>query len=93
MTDACIQAVATCKHMSGQSNSSHSSLRMRFSNLVMREKFWESFANYLESQGQVRDFVNLANGLKSGTISPQNLSWLSALHMGQYSACETTCSM
>ena len=89
-TDACIQAVATYKNTS---NSSHPSLRKGFSNLVNEEKFWESFANYLESQGQARDFVHLANGLKSGAISPHNLSWLSALHMGQYSACETTCSM
>ena len=82
MTDACIQAVATCKNTSSQSNSSHSSLRKGFSNLVNEEKVWESFANYLESQGQARDFVHLANGLKSGAISPHNLSWLSALHMG-----------
>ena len=92
-TDACIQAVATCKNTSSQSNSSHPSLRKGFSNLVNEEKFWESFANYLESQGQARDFVHLANCLKSGAISPQNLSWLSALHMGRYSACESTCSM
>ena len=31
--------------------------------------------------------------MKSGSISHQNLSWLSALHMGHYSSCETTCSM
>ena len=92
-TDACIQAVTTCKNTSSQSNSSHPSLRKGFSNLVNEEKLWESFANYLQSQGQARDFVHLAYGLKSGAISPQNLSWLSALHMGQYSACETTCSM
>ena len=47
-TDACIQAVATYKNTSSQSNSSHSSLRKGFSNLVMEDKFWESFANYLE---------------------------------------------
>ena len=80
-TDACIQAVATCKNTSNQSNSSHPSLR-KVSNLVNEEKFWESFANYLQSQGQARDFVHLSNGLKSGVISPQNLSWLGALHMG-----------
>ena len=31
--------------------------------------------------------------MKSGAIRSQNLSWLSALYMGWYSACETTCSM
>ena len=93
LTDACIQAVATCKNTSSQSNSSHPSLRKELSNLVNEEKLWESFTNYLESQGQVRDFVHLANGLKSGAISPHNLSSLSALHMGRYNDCETTCSM
>ena len=82
LTDACIQAVTTCKNMFSQSNSSHPSLRKGFSNLVNEEKFWENFANYLQSQGQARDFVHLANGLKSGAISPQNPSWLSALLMG-----------
>ena len=57
LTDACIQAVTTCKNMSSQSNSSHPSLRKGFSNLVNEEQFWKSFANYLESQGQARDFV------------------------------------
>ena len=94
--DACNQAVATCKNTCSHYNSSHPThtmLKKGYSNLVRDEKFWESFANYLESQGQTRDFVNLANGLKSGSISHQNLSWLSALHMGHYSSCETTCSM
>ena len=94
--DACIQVITTCKNTSSYYNSSHPThtvLKKGYSNLVRDEKFWESFANYLESQGQTRDFVNLANGLKSGSKSHQNLSWLSALHMGHYSSCETTCSM
>ena len=83
--DACIQAITTCKNTSSHYNSSHHThtvLKKGYSNLVRDEKFWEHFANYLESQGQTRDFVNLANGLKSNSISHQNLSWLSALHMG-----------
>ena len=81
------------KNVSSQYKSSHPSLWKGFSNLVNEEIFWESFTNYLDSQGQTRDFVHLASGLKSGVISPHNFSWLSALHMGRYSACETTCSM
>ena len=60
-TDACIPALTTCKNMSSQCSSSHPSLRKGFSNLVNEEKFWESFAKYLQSQGQARDFVHLAN--------------------------------
>ena len=93
LRDACIQAVTTCKNVSSQYNSSYPSLGKGFSNLVNEEKFWENFANYLESQGQARDFVHLANGLKSGAISPHNLSWLSGLHMGRYCACQTACNM
>ena len=52
LTDTCIQAVTTCKNTFSQSNSSHPSLRKGFSNLVNEEKFWENFANYLQSQGQ-----------------------------------------
>ena len=94
--DAYIQVVTTHKNTSSHYNSSHPThtmLKTGYSNLVRDEKFWESFANYLESQRQTRDFFHLANGLKYGSISHQNLSWLSALHMGCYSSCETTCSM
>ena len=60
LLDECIQAITICKNTSSHYNSSHPThtmLKKGYSNLVRDEKFWESFANYLESQGQTKDLI------------------------------------
>ena len=59
---------------------------------------WTNFLDYLSKKGQLSDFTNLAEGLMSGelmsiSIDSRNLSWISALHIGQYSTCKSTTGM
>ena len=54
---------------------------------------WNNFLDYLSKKGQLSDFKNLAEGLMSGSIDSRNLSWISALHIGQYSICKSTTRM
>ena len=49
--------------------------------------------NGLHNQGQLTDFLNLAQGLLDGKIKWHNMAWTGALHMGRLSACTTTCNM
>ena len=54
---------------------------------------WTNFLDFLSKKGQLSDFKNLAEGLMSGCIDSRNLSWISALHIGQYSTCKSTTGM
>ena len=60
---------------------------------IHEQKYWENFINFLEQHHQLKDFISLTRGLKSGRINPNNLSWISALHMGRYSNCSSTTGM
>ena len=51
--------------------------------------FWE----HLKSAGQCDDFIKLSYSLMVEQIPSDNMAWLSALHMGQYLQCKTTCNM
>ena len=63
------------------------------SKYIRDEKFWENSMNFLEQHNQLKDFISLTRGLKSGRIDPKNLSWISTLHMGRYSNCSSTTGM
>ena len=63
------------------------------SKYVCDEKFWEHFIHFLEQNNQLKDFISLTQGLKSDRLNPNNLSWISALHMGRYSNCPSTTGM
>ena len=57
--------------------------------LISFLEFWD----FLKNSGQSKDFVKLASSLMSEDIPADNLAWLSALHIGRYVKCKTTCSM
>ena len=63
------------------------------SKYICDEKYWENLINYLEKHNQLKDFISLTQGLQSGRIDPNNLSWISALHIGRYSNCPSTTGM
>ena len=60
---------------------------------ICDEKYWENFINFLEKHDQLKDFMTLTQALQSGRIDPNNLSWISTLHMGRYSNCPSTTGM
>ena len=56
-------------------------------------KLFEMFWEHLKGEGQFDDFIKLAISLMRHQIPSDNMAWLSALHLGHYSRCKTTCNM
>ena len=56
-------------------------------------EFFKMFWEHLKSAGQCDDFIKLSYSLMVEQIPSDNMVWLSALHMGQYLQCKTTCNM
>ena len=62
-------------------------------NEISVSQFFKMFWEHLKSFGQCDDFIKLAYSLMVQQIPSDNMAWLSALHMGWYSRCKTTCNM
>ena len=88
-----VQVAISKKHIGTQCYCADFSKHKGMSKYVRDEKFWENFINFLEQHNQLKNFISLTRGLKSGRLNPNNLSWISALHMGRYSNCPSTTGM
>ena len=62
-------------------------------NEISISNFFEMFWEHLKGEGQCDDFIKLAFSLMRHQIPSDNMAWLSALHLGHYSRCKTTCNM
>ena len=62
-------------------------------NEISISNFFEMFWEHLKGEGQCDNFIKLAFSLMRHQIPSDNMAWLSALHLGHYSRCKTTCNM
>ena len=88
-----VQVAISKKHIGTQCYCADFSKLKGMSKYVCDKKFWGNFINLLEQHNQLKDFISLTQGLKSGRLNPDNLSWISTLHMGRYSNCPSTTGM
>ena len=56
-------------------------------------KIFSTFYRYLSSNGQLKDFISLVEGLINNKIQSKNMAWKAALHMGRYAQCKSTTGM
>ena len=87
MISQSVQVAVLKKHMETQCYYVEFSKYKGMSKEICNDKYWENFINFLEKHNQLKDFMSLTLGLQSGRIDPNNLSLMSALHIGRYSNC------
>ena len=80
-----VQVAILKKHIGTQCYCVEFSKYKGMSKYTHDEKYLENFINFLEKHNQLKDFMSLTQGLQGGRIDPNNLSWISALHIGRYS--------
>ena len=56
-------------------------------------KIFSTFYRYLSSNGQLKDFISLVEGLINNKIQSKNMAWKAALRMGRYAQCKSTTGM
>ena len=93
MISQSVQVAVSKQHMGTQCYWVEFSKYNGMSEYICDKKYWENFINFLEKHNQLIDFMSLTQGLQSGRIDPNNLSWISILHIGRYSNCPSTTGM
>ena len=92
-TSQYVQVAVSKLHISTQCYPVEFSKYKGISRYIHDKKYWENFINFLDKHNQLKDFTSLTRGLHTSRIDPNNLSWMSALHMGRYSNCPSTTGM